>query len=91
METGQFIYVNESGKRTKISTKTRLKSEAHKFLAEFSKQLEERKSRTHSYIDLESFIYEYFRYSESVHTFKTTDSYKWIFKDFRKYMGNPQF
>ncbi len=52
-----IIYENESGKRTRITTKCKLKSEAHKFLLEFSSELRERKKRAHTFIDLKSFVY----------------------------------
>jgi len=84
-----IIYVNEFGKRTKISTQTKLKSEAHKYLAEFSKQLEERKSRAHKYIGLKSFRYTYLKHSASIHRPKSTMLIKGIYNDFQKYFKNP--
>jgi integrase len=83
------IYDTLEGKRSRISTKCKLKSEAHKYLAEFAKQLEEKNARKHAHIDLRSFTYKYFRYSESTHSRKTTDSYAWIFKEFINFLGNP--
>jgi len=84
-----IIYKNSNNKKSRISTKSKLKSEAHKFLGEFTNQLVERKRIAHNSIELNAFIRNYSAHSESVHRPKTTESLKWVFKDFNKYLGNP--
>jgi integrase len=85
----QVIYKQANGKYTRITTKTKLKSEANKFLAEFMSEIVRLKERGHNSIDLRAFIYLFNKHSEAIHRPKTTESFKWVFKDLQKYLGNP--
>ncbi len=55
----QIYYTGLSGKRTSVSTKTKYKSDALKFLSEFSNNLKENYSREFINISLKDFRFEY--------------------------------
>jgi len=69
-----IYYLNEVGKRACISTKSKLKNEALKFLSNFKSQLEERKVNKVFPISLEKFFFEYLKYSEGIHTYKSAQT-----------------
>jgi len=79
-----LYYEQADGKRTSVSTKTKLKSEAYKFLAEFSKNLKEQKERKILSISLKDFTNEFLKHSEVVHTYWTNYTYKQTFGFFNK-------
>ena len=79
-----LYYEQADGKRTSISTKSKLKSEAYKFLAEFSKNLKEQKERRILSISLKDFTKEFLKHSEVVHTYWTNYTYKQTFGFFNK-------
>ena len=79
-----LYYTQSNGKRTSVSTKTKLKSEAYKFLAEFSRNLKEQKERKILFISLKDFINEFLKHSEVVHTYWTNYTYKQTFGFFSK-------
>ena len=86
-----YVFYNQSnGKRTCTSTGSKKKSEALQFLNEFKinkKEIEERKFIP---ISLKEFRWEYLKYSESFHTYKTTLTYKTTFNSMMKYFGEVQ-
>lgn len=84
----QIYYIGSNGKRTSISTKTKYKSEALGLLAEFSSKLKEDNKRGFISVSLKDFRFEYLRYSESYHTWRTTLTYKTTFNSLLKYYGN---
>ena len=84
----QIYYTGSNGKRTSVSTKTKYKSEALKFLSDFSKNLEEDKKRGFTAITIKDFRFEYLKHSESYHTWKTTINLKTTFNSLLKYFGN---
>ncbi len=86
----QLYYTGLNGKRTSVSTKTKYKSEALKFLSEFSNNLKENYSREFISISLKDFRFEYLKYSESYHTWKTTLTYKTTFNFLLDFFGNVQ-
>ena len=83
-------YLNELGKRACISTKSKRKNEALKFLVNFKNQLEERKANKVIPIKLERFFFEYLKYSESIHTTKSTQTIPSAVNSFIKYFGAIQ-
>ena len=85
-----IYYLNEVGKRACISTKCKLKNEALKFLTNFKNQLEERKANKVIPIGLEKFFFEYLKYSEGVHTYKSTQTIRSAVNSFLKYFGSIQ-
>lgn len=83
-----IFYEGSNGKRTCISTKTKYKSEAVKFLSEFSEKLKQAEKRKYTEITLQDFRFEYLKYSESYHTWRTTINLKTTFNSLLKYFGN---
>ena len=82
------VYHQLNGKRTCISTKTKLKGEAKKFLSEFSKTNVQKESVGVIPIDLQSFRTEYLKYSETIHRPKTTKLVKTILTEFMTFTSN---
>jgi len=86
-----YIFYNQTnGKRTCISTGSKKKSEALQFLNEFKVNKKEMDERKFVPISLKEFRWEYLKYSESFHTWKTTLTYKTTFNSMMKYYGEVQ-
>ncbi len=85
-----IFYSNNLGKKTCISTRTKLKSEALSFLTSFRQKLKERESLRTIPITLKDFSFEYLKYSESIHSINTTKSIKSFFHNLISYFGNCQ-
>jgi len=84
-----YIYFFQpNGKRTCISTKSSNKSEALKFLSKFEAQLKVRLESKLNPISLKQFIFEFLKYSESIHSINHTKSLKTTFNCFFNYTGN---
>ena len=83
-------YTKLDGKKTRISTKTKKKSEAIKFVSEFEKHKKIRQLTETIPIALKKFSWEYLKYSESNHSPKTTYAIKIIFKQFISHCGDIQ-
>jgi hypothetical protein len=83
-----LCYYKSDGKRSSVSTKTKLKSEAQRFLNNFSRQLEEKKNQKTTPITLHKFVFEFLKHSESVHTYWTNFGYKQTFRFFKKFFGD---
>jgi len=81
-------YLQPNGKRTSISTATKIKAEALKFLANFQKELEERKFQKLKSILLQELINDFFQFSLTVHKPKTFKGYKITLKFLFEYFGN---
>jgi integrase len=79
-----------SNKRKSISTKTKLRSEANNFLSEFSNEFKERKKQKTIPIKLKDFIFQFLKYSESVHSENTTKTHQSTFKFFYNSFGNVE-
>jgi len=84
------VYKQKSGKRNVKSTGSKLKREAQKFLIEFAIKLKEEKERKYIPITLKTLRWEYLKYSESYHTWKTTLTYRTTFNKVLKHYGNIQ-
>jgi len=82
------FYQNIKGKRTCISTKEKIKSEALKFLNNFEKKINEKKDQSENSISLKEFSFYYRKYSEVHHRPKTSKSVKSIFNQLIDYAGN---
>ncbi len=80
-----LYYTKPNGKRTSISTKTKLKSEAIKFLINFSGKLKKVDNKSVLPISLKQFTDEFEKHSEVVHTYWTNYSYKQTFRFLNKY------
>jgi len=83
-------YLNEAEKRACISTKRKKKNEALKFLADFKNQLDNRKANKVIPISLEKFFFEYLKYSEGIHTTKSTQTIRSAVNSYLKYFGTIQ-
>jgi integrase len=84
------FYFQPNGKRTCISTGTKLKSEALKFLSEFQEEVKKRKLLTITPKTILEYRREFASYSESIHRPKTTEQFNFIFKEFAEYCQNIQ-
>jgi integrase len=83
-----LIYTKPNGKRTSVSTKTKLKSEANKFLTKFAaNQIDDGEHKILP-ITVESFSKEFLKHSETVHTYWTNYTYKQTFGFFNSYFPN---
>lgn len=82
-----YLYYNDevTGKRQKISTKSKLKSEAKKFLKEFNP---ERKPMKQQLIYLETLQYEVLKYTNSNLSPATHRLYITAFKNLLSFLGN---
>jgi site-specific recombinase XerD len=84
------FYDTPSGKRTCISTKTKYKSEAVKFLSNFKEEINKRNDPKSSSISLKEFIQEFLQYSHTIHTSKTVKAYGQSLSYLQKYFGDAQ-
>jgi integrase len=83
-----LYYHKADGKLTSISTKAKIKSKAHLFLIDFTRQLEEKKNQKTIPITLHKFAFEFLKHSEAVHTYWTNFGYKQTFRFFKKYFSD---
>ena len=83
-----IYYFKENGKKSKVSTHTKLKSEAYKFLTNFEQEIKSRKENKLSPIELRQFSFEFLVYSESIHSWNHTKSIRTTFNEFTKFTGN---
>jgi len=81
-----FLDIN--GKRNKISTRTKIRSEARKFLILFQTTFSERKKVKLEPLTLKQFRWEFLKHSESYHSWKTTLDYKSTFNEMLVYFGD---
>ena len=85
-----IFYQNISGSKTCISTKSRIKKDALRFLSNFEVELKFRQQTKTIPITLKDFTDYYLRYSEKIHRAKTTTAFRNTFKFFLDYLGDPQ-
>lgn len=72
-----YVYYNQqNGKRTCISSGTKLKAEAIKFLSQFKEELEKRRIEKLTAISLSDYIQRFLSFSQANHTPKTAKGYK---------------
>lgn len=83
-----LYYFKENGKKTKISTHTKYKSEAYKFLVNFEQEFKIRKQNKLYPINLRKLAFEFLKYSESIHSINHTKSLRTTFNEFIKITGN---
>lgn len=86
--TYHLYYKKSNGKMTSISAKTKLKSEANKFLIRFSASLIGENGHKIVPTTIENFTNEFLKHSETVHTYWTNYTYKQTFGFFNKYFPN---
>jgi len=83
-----IFYDTPQGKRTCISTKSKVKSEANQFFSNFHSELKERRKYKVIPITLRDFRFQFLKYSESIHTCKTTKAFTCSFNAIENYLGN---
>lgn len=83
-----IYYLQPNGKRTSISTKCKIKSDALKFFANFEKELEAKKLQKLKSISLQELINDFLNFSLTVHKPKTHKGYKITLKFFLNFIGN---
>jgi integrase len=83
-----IFYPQQNGKYTCISTGTRSKSEALKFLSNFENELKERLSKKVNPALLQFFTSEFLRYSESIHSWNHTLSLRTTLRQLYSSYGN---
>ncbi len=82
------FFKSDNGKKNKISSRTKYKSEALKFFNDFKGQLKRRNEIDYlSPITLKEFIWEYLKLSSVYHTDKTYGCYKSTFNFFTKFLS----
>jgi integrase len=83
-----IYYKKQDGKRTKVATRTKFKSEALKFLSRFEKNLAQQVKLDFTKITLKDFAFQYLKHSESIHSPKTTRDYNQTFIFVQRYFGS---
>ena len=84
-----YIYYKDNvGKRKAISTKSENKTDANKSLSDLSAELKERAEKKTVPISLKKMIFEFLKYSESVHSYNHTLSLKSTLKEMVNYIGD---
>jgi len=82
------FYSNSNGKRKSISTRSKFKSEAIKFLTRFRVKIKEREDNSVIPIQLQDFIIIYLRHSAHFHSYKTSKDFKAELNMLLKDVGN---
>jgi integrase len=86
-----YIYFEQNnGKRTCISTKSKNKSDALRFLSRFEQEIKKKAESKITPIRLKQFIFEFLKHSEGIHTPKTTKCFNNTFGFLLKYFGDVQ-
>ena len=83
-----LYYKKLNGRLTSVSTKTKLKSEANKFLIRFNSNIKIENDRSFIPITLQKFSFIFLKHSEIVHTYWTNYTYKQTFRFLNKYYQN---
>jgi len=82
-----LFYFDALGKRHKVSTKCRRKSDALSFLQEFKQEEQERKKKVERK-SLSLFAQDFLTYSRSVHTSNTQRAFRVAFREFLRIVGD---
>ncbi len=85
-----YIYFSSNGRRRKISTKARVKSDALKFLSTFRRELEMRNEPKAIPITIQKFSFEFRRQFEPGHSAKSMADYVTTFRQLEKHFGNVE-
>jgi integrase len=85
--TYYLFYVDELGKRHKVSTRTRRKGDALAFLQSFTREAQEHQTQKQRVL-LSQFAADFLAYSKSIHTPKTQRHFRVAFREFIRVMGD---
>ncbi len=84
-----YLYYNDAnGKRVKLSTGEKLKTDAYKFLTNFKTFQKNNAHPNLRSITLQKFFFIFLIYSESIHSPNTTSTFKTTFNSVLKYFGD---
>lgn len=83
-------YTKKDGKRSRISTKSKTKSGAFKFLTNFNQELKKREAEKTIPILMKKFFFDFNVYSELLHSHKTVLSQKTTCNELLKFFGDIQ-
>lgn len=84
-----YIYFNtDTGKRNSISTRTKTKAEAIKFLSSFKEEIKKRQIEKLNSVTLFDYVNNFLAQSVLNHTKKTVRTYKLSLKYLKLYLGN---
>lgn len=85
-----YVYFNDifTNRRRSITTKSKLKSDAIKFLSKFEKDVKGKIEQKVEKITLQEFYNKFARYSATRHTYKTSKNYKTTFNLLIEHFGN---
>ncbi|MEE9432514.1 MAG: tyrosine-type recombinase/integrase [Melioribacteraceae bacterium] len=86
--TYYLCYTQSNGKRTTRSTSTRIKKDALKFLADFHNELATKENNKIISISFSKYSWKFLKYSESVHSEKSSRNFKRTFKYFMNFTGD---
>jgi len=83
-----YIYfLNDKGKRNSLSTKTKIKNEALKFLSRFEKEIEGRRIKKLQLLTLDEYCNYFLSCSKQIHTQKTYEGYSHSLKRLNEYFA----
>lgn len=83
-------YKNSNKKRVSVSTGSKIKSEALKFLTAFKFKYKENEHKKYIDITLGKYFFHFLKRSESIHTKNTNEGYKITLRLALRYFGNIQ-
>jgi len=84
-----YIYFfQENGKRNSVSTRTKIKSLALRFLTQFEKEMEARKLQKQIPISFKEYSNQFLNYSRQIHTQKTSKGYESALNNLEKFLDN---
>ena len=81
-------YSEDGGKPKRVSTGKRFKQEALEFLRNFNEQLRQREEQKTVSVSVKDFAEQFLKYSEGVHTVKTTKAFRVTFGMLERCFGN---
>ncbi|MDP2207302.1 MAG: site-specific integrase [Bacteroidota bacterium] len=82
-------FVDEGGRKRKVSTGCKMKADAFKFLKSYNQAEAERRAKLKT-ISLNEFMQEFLNYSSGVHTLKTQACFKNAFREFIRIISDKQ-
>ena len=80
--------LDNPGKRTCISTKTKYKAEANKFLTNFKEEIKKLNEKKLMPISFNLFVSDFINFSKTIHTSKTVTAYNQVLNFLKKYFGD---
>jgi site-specific recombinase XerD len=82
-----ITYIQSNGKKNGISTRTKIKAEALKFLSQFEREMEARRLQKLIPISLKEYSNQFLSYSKQIHTQKTYRGYEAALNNLEKFLG----